>query len=285
MKWIEPQKYLDKFKLTEFPQPDIIRLKYPVLLCHGYGSMTMLMKPAPMHDSCMRLRSYGVHAFAPNIVPYARIEIRAEQWQERILQLKEQYGYTKFNVIAHSMGGLDMRYVIHNTDISESVASLTTIATPHRGTSLAEIVLTTPDVLKDRLSELMNWLGENVFPDQKSDSVAAVEQLTRTYIQEEFNPNTPDDEDVKYYSVSAAVGKGTEHPLTAILRVQNQLIYQKEGINDSFVTAESAIWGEHLGMYSLSHLEQIDIQVSKERRPMVDQMWKDIVLRLQQSGF
>ena len=280
MKWIEPQKYLDKLKLDEFPQPDIIDLKYPMLLCHGYGSMSMLMKPAPMHDSCLRLRSFGIKSFAPNIVPYATIEIRASQWAERIKQLQEKYNYDKFNVIAHSMGGLDMRYAIHHLGVSSSVASLTTIATPHHGTSLAEIVLTTPELLKEKLNELMNWFGENVFPDQKSNAVAAVEQLTRNYIEDTFNPSTPDHDNIKYFSISAAVGKGTKHPLNPILRLQNQLIYQKEGVNDSFVTAESAIWGEHIGEYALSHLEQIDIQVSKERKPLVNQMWLDIANKL-----
>lgn len=282
MKWIEPQKYLKKFKLNEFPQPELIPLRYPVLLCHGYGSLTMLMKPAPMHDSCMRLRGYGIHAFAPNIVPYATIETRAKQWSDRIRQLQKKYGYEKFNVIAHSMGGLDIRAAIHKNGIEDSIASLTTIATPHRGTSLAEIVLTTPELLKEKLNELMNWFGENVFPDEKSNAVAAVEQLTREYVREVFNPNTPNRDHIQYFSVSAAVGKGTKHPLNPIFRLQNQLIYQREGINDSFVTTESAEWGIHIGQYPVSHLEQIDVQVSKERKPVVDQMWLDIANYLKQ---
>lgn len=285
MKWIEPQKYMQKLKLDPFPQPDIIQLKYPVLLCHGYGGFSMLVKPSPVHDSCTRLRNYGVHAFAPNIVPYSTISIRAEQWAERIVQLQQKYGYEKLNVVAHSMGGLDMREAITRFNMAGSVASLTTIATPHQGTSLADIVLTTPDILKGKLSELMDWLGESIFPDSKSNAVAAVEQLTRDYVKHEFNPNTPDMEDVAYFSVSAAVGKGTEHPLNPIYRLQNQLIYQREGLNDSFVTIESAIWGRHLDTLPISHLEQIEIQMSKEREPLVDKMWKDIALNLQKNGF
>lgn len=284
MKWIEPQKYMKKFKLNEFPQPDIIRLNHPILLCHGYGGFSMLIKPSPVHDSCMRLRSYGIEAFAPNIVPYSSISIRAEQWAERIIQLKQQYGYEKMNVIAHSMGGLDMREAISNLGVSGSVASLTTIASPHRGTSLADIALTAPELLKDKLNELMNWLGENILPGSKSDAAAAVEQLTPNYVQNEFNPNTPDQSEVAYFSVTAAVGKGTNQPLNPIYRLQNQLIYQREGMNDSFVTISSGLWGEHLGTKHISHLEQIDIQVSKERKPMVEDMWKAIVLNLQEKG-
>jgi triacylglycerol lipase len=284
MKWIEPKKYLKKLELTEFPQPDIIALNYPVLMCHGYGGFSMLISPSPLHNSCMRLRNYGIHAFAPNIVPYATIEIRAEQWAEVIQSLMKKYGYTKMNVVAHSMGGLDMRYAISNLGISDSVVSLTTVAAPHRGTSLAELVLTAPDTIKEKLAELVDWFGESIYPAQKSDAVAAVEQLTRKYVTEEFNPNTPDADQVHYFSYSAAVGKGTSHPLNPIYRLQNQLIYQNEGVNDSFVTVESAKWGKHLKTLDISHLEQIEIQLSKERRPKVENFWKGLVLNLNKYG-
>lgn len=284
MKWIEPKKYLEKLKLDEFPQPEIIQLNYPVLICHGYGGFSMLVKPSPVHDSCMRLRSYGIHAFAPNIVPYSTISVRAEQWAECVVRLTQHYGYEKMNVIAHSMGGLDMREAITHYGMDSTIASLTTIATPHHGTSLADIILTAPDTLKGKLSEWMDWFGESIFPTSKSNSVAAVEQLTRDYVRDEFNPNTPDMDGVKYFSVSAAVGKGTGHPLSTIYRPQNQIIYQREGLNDSFVTIESAIWGEHLETQPISHLEQIDVQVSKERKTLVEDMWKNIALNLRDEG-
>lgn len=284
MKWIEPKKYLKKFELSEFPQPDIIQLKYPVLLCHGYGGFSTLLSPAPMHKPCMRLRSLGIQAFAPNIVPYGTIATRAEQWVRMIGILKEKYGYEKLNVVAHSMGGLDMRYAIAKLGIADSISSLTTIATPHRGTSLAELVLNSPDTIREKLAEFVDWFGENIYPTAKSDAVAAVQQLTRDYILDEFNPTIVDTDDIHYFSYSAAVGKGTEHPLHPIYRLQNQLIFQNEGINDSFVTDESARWGNHLGTLNISHLEQIEIQVSKERKPLVEKFWIDLSKNLMDSG-
>jgi triacylglycerol lipase len=77
------------------------------------------------------------------------------------------------------------------------------------------------------------------------------------------------------------VGKGTDQPLNPISRLQNQLIFQNEGINDSFVTAASAEWGEHLGLLPISHLEQIEIQVNKERRMLVEAFWRELALNLQ----
>ncbi len=284
MKLIEPQRFFKKFELLDFPQPEIIQLKYPLFMCHGYGGIAGLVRPAPIHEPCMTLRGHGIHAFAPNIVPYAEISTRAEQWAEKIEQLKEQYGYEKFNIVGHSMGGLDMRYAISNMDIADSVASLTTIATPHRGTSLAELVLTTPGILKEKLGDVFDWFGESIFPNAKSNAVAAVEQLTREYLSDEFNPAVKDHESVKYYSFSAAVGRGTNHPLNPIYRYQNMHIYNQEGLNDSFVSVESAIWGEHIQTTPLSHMEQLDIQVSKDRRKYVEHFWLDLVENLKNNG-
>lgn len=284
MNWIEPKKYLKRFELSEFPQPEPVLLNYPVLMCHGYGGFLTVVTPSAMHHCCMRLRGMGILAFAPNIVPYASIATRAEQWVSIIERLKKTYGFDKFNVVAHSMGGLDMRHAITHLGMDKSVASLTTIATPHRGTSLANLVLNTPEALKEKLADLVDWFGESIYPSLKSDTRAAVEQLTGEYVTGEFNPNTPDIEDVHYFSFSAAVGKGTKQPLNAIYRLQNQLIYQQDGLNDSFVPVQSAKWGTHIETLFLSHLEQIEMQVSKERRPMVEAFWKKLAENLKKNG-
>jgi len=280
MKLIETHKFFKRFELLDFPQPEILPLRYPLFMCHGYGGIAGIVRPAPIHEPCMTLRSHGIHAFAPNIVPYATISTRAEQWVEKIEQLKEQYGYEKFNVVGHSMGGLDMRYAISKLNIADSVASLTTIATPHRGTSLAELVLTTPGLLKDKLGEVFDWFGESIFPNAKSNAVAAVEQLTREYVTREFNPAVPDSDSIPYFSFSAAVGRGTNHPLNPIYRYQNMHIYNHEGLNDSFVSVESSTWGKKVQTVPLSHMEQLDLQVSKERKKYVENFWLDLVHNL-----
>lgn len=285
MKFIETQKLFRKFELLDFPQPEIVTLKYPVFLCHGYGGIAGLVRPSPLHMPCMTLRSHGVHAFAPNIVPYAKISIRAEQWAEKIEQIKQQYGYEKVNVIGHSMGGLDIRYAISNLGIGDSIASYTSVACPHHGTSLAELVLTTPEVLREKLGDMFDWFGESIFPKAKSDAVAAVEQLTREYVTKEFNPNNPDDENIDYFSFSAAIGKGTKEPLNPIYRYQNQYIYSNEGMNDSFVSVKSSKWGKHIQMAPISHMEQLDIQVGKERKKYVTQFWLDLVENLRENNF
>ncbi|WP_018127864.1 esterase/lipase family protein [Balneola vulgaris] len=276
---------LKRLKLQEFTQPDIIPLKYPVFLCHGFGAIGSLVKPSPLHDPCMLMREHGVWAFAPNVVPYASIETRAKNWVRLINLVCDKYGLEKVSVVAHSMGGLDMRFALAHLDIAHRVTSLTTVASPHHGTYLADLILKTPEIITEKLSDVVDWFGNSVYPQEKSQVLSSVEQLCRNYIQKSFNPNTPNHPDIPYYSYSAAVGKGTEKSLNPVFLFQNAQIYSKEGVNDSFVSVESAKWGEHMGTLELSHMNQINVQVSKENKPVYNQFWTGILRMLKEQGF
>lgn len=285
MKLIETEQILKKLEIEEFPQPEIVPLRHPVLLCHGYGGLSTVILPSPMHEVCMLLRGHGILAFAPNIVPYATIETRAAEWDRKIGLLCERHGIERFNVIAHSMSGLDIRHMLLHGENRTRVASLTTLATPHRGTSLAELVLKTPEQVRDLLGEVFNWLGNNVYPKSKSDAVGAVRQLTRDYVNGTFNPATEVPDGLACFSYSAAVGKGTGEPLNPIYRYQNHHIYREEGINDSFVSSESARFGEHIETVPLSHLEQIGLSLSRDRKRMFEEFWHRAARRLFEEGF
>jgi len=278
------QKWLKKFKLKEFPQSDYIKLNYPVLLCHGYGSIASMIKPSPLHDVCMLMREHCIPSFAPNIVPYAKIETRAEAWVDMIEQVIETTGASKLNVVAHSMGGLDIRYALSNLDMAANVESLTTVATPHHGTSLAEFALNAPKTIREKLGTFFDWIGDNLYPQIKSDSIGSAEQLTRDYIEQTFNPSTPNVPTVSYYSYSATVGEQTSTPIAMITRFQNKLIYDREGLNDGFVSKKSAIWGKHVKSIHLSHLEQMKLNLDKKRIPVWQKFWTELLLHLSKQG-
>ena len=281
----EGNALLKRFQLEEFPQPDVLHTKYPVFLCHGFGAIGSLVKPSPLHDPCMLMREHGIPAFAPNVVPYASIQTRARNWVRLINQVCDEHGYEKVNVVAHSMGGLDMRHALSHLGIEHRVASLTTVATPHRGTYLADLILKTPEVITEKLSDVVDWFGDSVYPREKSEVLSSVEQLCRGYIQDEFNPENPDLEGFPYFSYSAAVGKGTNYSLNPVFLFQNTQIFAQENINDSFVSVDSAKWGTHLGTVALSHMNQINVQVGKEAKPRYYDFWVGSVKRLAEMGF
>jgi hypothetical protein len=68
MKWIEPKKYLKKLELSEFPQPDVIALNYPVLMCHGYGGFSMLVTPVSASQFLHETESITVSMHLPQIL-------------------------------------------------------------------------------------------------------------------------------------------------------------------------------------------------------------------------
>jgi len=278
------RKILKRFQLEVFPQPVVIKTKYPIFLCHGFGAVGSLVKPSPLHDPCMLMRAHGVVAFAPNVVPYASIETRALNWVRLIKEVCEKYDFEKVNIVAHSMGGLDMRHALAHLDISDKVESLTTIATPHRGTYLADLVLKTPEILAGPISDIVDWFGNNVYPSEKSDTIGSVEQLTLNYVRNQFNPKTSAPKGLPIYSYSAAVGRGTNYSLHPIFKFQNIQIYDKEGENDSFVSVKSAQWGTYLGCVNLSHLNQINVQVSREFKSKYLECWTGIIKKLADFG-
>ena len=281
---LNTNKWLKRFELNEFPEPEIVELNHPVLLCHGYGAIASLVKPSPLYDVALLLRSHNVLTFAPNIVPYAKIETRAKSWQKLIKELTEKTPNGKVNIIAHSMAGLDIRYALTNLEIADDVASLTTISTPHRGTSLAELTLRTPEAIRDKLADFLDWMGDRIYPHTKSDAVASAAQLTRQYITEVFNPKTPNRDDIPYYSYSSAVGKGTDEPIRVIARYQNNHIFENEGLNDGMVSVASAKWGEHITTSSLSHLEQMNMRLKDDRTDLYENFWLEVVKMLAKRG-
>lgn len=275
---------LKRFQLQEFPQPELTSLKYPVFLCHGYGAIGSVIKKGPLHDPCMQIRGHGVPAIAPNIVPYARIETRAENWVRLIDQFCKEFNCEKVNVVSHSMGGLDMRYALSKLGVADKVESLTTIATPHHGSPLANLILKTPELVTEKLSVMFDWFGDNIYPKIKSDALGSLEQLTDEYTTQIFNPENPDVDGISYYSYSAAVGKGTKHSVNPVLKFQNNQIFEREGINDTFVSVESAKWANHIETIPLSHISQMHLQMNKESQKVYEVFWLNLLKHLSEKG-
>jgi triacylglycerol lipase len=274
-------KALQALRSKPFPQPEVILLRQPVLMCHGFGALGNFTSKGLLHETCMMLRTRGVLAFAPNILPYGKIETRAEGWCEAIDQILEITGAEKLHVIAHSMGGLDMRYAISTLGRHAQISTLTTVSSPHRGTTLAGLTLNTPDAIRQSLEDITNWFGNNVYPKIPSDVAGALEQLDPDYVMDVFNPANPDHPNVKYRSVTATCGKGTDTGINRLLIPFNNYIYEREGANDGYVAEASAEWGEVILRTRLSHPEQIRLNLPAKKRPVWEKFWTDILKELE----
>ncbi|HEX3356660.1 MAG TPA: hypothetical protein VHS31_06720 [Tepidisphaeraceae bacterium] len=222
----------------------------PIVLQHG------LFGFSDMKLGKLRLSYFnGIdHAIAdrghPLIVcrvhPTSSIELRARQLRAQILSQLRTMKRPKDRVIiiAHSMGGLDARYMINKLEMSHRVAALVTVSTPHRGSPYADWVLKN---LGKRMGGLK--LVKLLHLDLK-----AIRDLTTESCQQ-FNEEIEDSSDVEYFSVS---GARPWHRMAPIFMHSHKIVSNIEGPNDGVVSVKSATWGEHLGTWPADHLHMIN---------------------------
>lgn len=84
------------------------------------------------------LRKHGFDTYHTSVSFASGVEVRAKELSQEILRILQFSGKDKVHIIGHSMGGLDARHMIVHEDMAGKVASLTTIGTPHLGTSFAD---------------------------------------------------------------------------------------------------------------------------------------------------
>jgi len=270
--------------LAPFPEPPLIKLRCPLVLMHGFGMLAAFRRGGIFHETAMNLRKRGVCAFAPNVAPYQTVPVRAKMWKERIEHILDETGTDEVNLVAHSMGGLDARYLIHELGLHTVVASLTTIASPHEGTPLADIVLEQPERLHAWLAGLAHWISQTAMQEASADFTRAVAELTTSYVTGTFNPAVPDHSSVQYWSYSGRAGKGTDIPISPLLRPMNAWLYARDGVNDGFVPEARAHWGTFLGTLDADHTQQVGLDFTIRSRFDASAFYYSLAEHLTNSG-
>ncbi|KAF1966672.1 alpha/beta-hydrolase [Bimuria novae-zelandiae CBS 107.79] len=205
------------------------------------------------------LSQKGIEVIVASVPPSGSIEARAARLAEIIAQKAQGKAV---NIIA----GLDSRYMLSRLRPDNvKVLSLTTIATPHRGSAFADYMFDTigPHSIQ-RLYKIMGYFGLET---------GAFSQLTRKYMQGEFNDKTPDVEGIKYYSYGASL----EPSSWSVFALSHSIIREREGgPNDGLVrqvsyvnrdrwrysdfsSVKSSQWGDYKGtLIGVSHLDLIN---------------------------
>jgi triacylglycerol lipase len=250
--------------------------RHPVMLCHGlcgFDSLNILSLAPPFsywHGIKEALAANNIEVYTAAVAPTASIEVRGKYLLDAIVDqvpanetAKDGRPVININLIGHSMGGLDARYVISRliperakklraSDAAIKVSSLTTIATPHRGSYIADLLVQSP-LGPDNFPALYRLLPTLGFDD---NSAEGFKQLTRAFMKEEFNPTVLDDPAVAYFSYGA---KARPH-FFGVFRQAWERLYREEGDNDGMVSVESAKWGEYIGTINqVDHLDLINI--------------------------
>jgi triacylglycerol lipase len=270
--------------LVPFPQPKLIRTRYPVVLMHGFGLFASLRRGGHLHQEAMSLRTNGVLAYAPNVAAYNTVAARSEMWRRRLEHVLAETGADRLNLVAQSMGGLDARYLISQLGMHEVVAALVTVSTPHRGSAVAEIVLEQPEWARRWTADVLNRIGASSLEDASADFLRSIVELTPSAVEESFNPAVPDHPAVRYYSYAGRAGKGTDVSINPFLRVPCSMLYAREGVNDGFVSVESARWGTFLGAVDADHAQQVGLSMGRASFD-AHAFYCDVVGRLAADGF
>jgi triacylglycerol lipase len=234
---------------------------YPLVFHHGFLASATVGSFAP---AAKRLAGLGYRCFLTQVAPANTIAVRARQLATQIDAVLVATGAAKVNLIAHSMGGLDARYLISTLKYGDRIASLTTLSTPHHGTPLADAGASGGAVQGRAAAALINLFGNAISDDPrlgKADAQAAVANLTTAFVDGEFNAANPDDPRVTYQSWAAATGDSGGDQMKTMLLFSWALLTAKTGANDGMVPVASARWGHFKGVLPADHLDLVGLRL------------------------
>ncbi|MGB0897814.1 MAG: esterase/lipase family protein [Psychrobium sp.] len=118
------------------------KTKYPIVLVHGLSGFDKALVDY-FYGVKGALASVGAtQVYTPQITGYENSEVRGEELLSYLEELSAVTGVTKFNLIGHSQGGLDARYVASVRP--DLVASVTSIGSPHFGSGTADFIKDSP---------------------------------------------------------------------------------------------------------------------------------------------
>lgn len=266
---------------------------YPIVLVHGFSGWSDAGPLEYFFDVLTDLEERGEHeVYAPALPPYNGSDQRARVLAAFIDEVIAETGRAKVHLIAHSQGGVDSRRVVSALGYAPKVASLTTVASPHRGTPLADGALVAPDGILNPAGRMLAWLigavdsppnddwesdgGEGTPADPWQPDMVAAATLLSSDGMAAFNASHPDPEGLPIFSVAAYSNllpapalcddglwevPGRVDAMDALL-VGSGLYLSGADLfepraNDGIVPTDSMPWGTLLGCVPADHFDEI----------------------------
>ena len=239
------------------------RQKAPIVLMHGMAGFESIGPAEYFYGVADALRNDGYTVLVTIVDPFQSVEIRAAQAKAQIDAYMLENGVARVHLVGHSQGGLDARFAVSSLGLGDRVATVTTIATPHRGIELVDVAsgLTSGDGGAALIALSSAFLGTTT--GTNADLAAQLTEIGHQYCHDVFNPENPDDTRVRYYSVSGVTQPWITVDFFSVDIVDPLMLpaywlnLALEGENDGLVPLESAKWGEFLGTVPADHLDEM----------------------------
>ena len=150
--------------------------EYPIVLAHGASGFDSLFGVFDYWNGLeYSLERSGAEVYVTQVSQFGSTEDRGAQLLAQVEEIVALSGSPRVNIIGHSHGGLDARWVAAQRP--DLVASVTSVASPHQGAELA-------DFLRDTVEE--GSFGETVLAGTAGGLGSLIALLSGTY-----NPQDP----------------------------------------------------------------------------------------------
>lgn len=236
-----------------------LHTKYPILLIHGMGFREYRHINYWGRIPAM-LKKHGAVIYYGLQDCNGSVESNALQIQQEIDRIFETDKPEKLNIIAHSKGGLEARYIISTLGYADKIASLTTLSTPHHGSLTVDALMHFPDGLI-RFGCKVFDLGYRITGDKTPDTYKAICTFRTAYMKE-FNRANPDKEGILYRSYSFVMSSAFSD---LWLWLTHLVVKHYEGMNDGLLAPRATHWTGYQGIYrgvsgaGISHCDEVDM--------------------------
>jgi triacylglycerol lipase len=238
--------------------------KYPIVLSHGMGANANVMGITDYWGSIPKtMRNNGAQVYITSGNPMQSKENKAIEWKAQVKEILAITSAKKINLIGHSDGGLYTRYALSNLNMASSVASYTSMSSPHRGSPVADAIMNLGATtgLTSAIAGALDFVYSFILSVPGTDCGTNGTQETTWWMKTVFNPNVPDIVGVYYQSYGADAKTVIGGQIMTALWLA--MLADGDGANDGLVQVSSAKWGNYrgtlTGWFGVNHLSEIGL--------------------------
>ena len=287
---------------------------YPVVFMHGmagFGQLELGPLGITYFDGVATdLTKAGESVFVTVAPPFDTSAARAQALSKQIDDILKRTGKAKVNLVGHSQGGMDARVITSPQGLGygDRVASVTTVATPHHGSKVADAVLgllqyLPADVIDSVTGDFLKLVEKTAYELQSDAHLRQqVVELSEKYMTTVFNPKYQDAPGVLYMSYGGRTNLRTGIGVcddgtyvndaldvdTTQLMLAPLAVFLEEGklkVNDGLVTVESSKWGVFQQCVPADHLKEVG-QLGPAAQSFDHlKLFRDIVARIRSAGY